>query len=218
MHAVHFGGLIGVDIRGEPEDHLVLRRAVGGKKRIHHRQRALMMLDHIGEKEPVERGALRAVQLRELSVGEHARHQHVLRHAAHHHMVVRGVRVGDDLAMILEPPAHGRDLVPLAHDNALTENLYVWAGTVSGRPGSNQHCLRMVGDHPRHEVDVGLAPGRARGLHDRLIPGSAEWLDTAPGLKTGLRLHGRNGGRGNRTRLRTRASPSSARGRARCGR
>ncbi len=81
-----------------------------------------MMLDHISEKQEVEVSASCSVELLELSVGEHARHQwpgfHVAhRHvgAAHHHS---GMAIRDGQLAIAEPLLHGPDLILLCVDDS----------------------------------------------------------------------------------------------------
>src|SRR6185437_14369454 len=62
LHAGDFGRLIDVDVGGQLERQLVLRRAVRVEEILHHRDRAGVVLDHELEKEPVEVRAVRRVE------------------------------------------------------------------------------------------------------------------------------------------------------------
>src|ERR1041385_1028097 len=53
-------------------------------RQLHHRNRALMVLDHEGQEEAVEVRPTRRVELGHLFGCEHSRHQHRLVHALHH--------------------------------------------------------------------------------------------------------------------------------------
>ena len=60
---------------------------------------------------------------------------------------------------------HRRDLVALADDDPLAEDRDVRARAVRRRPAGHDHGLRVMRNHARHEVHVGVAvrkPPRAR--------------------------------------------------------
>src|SRR6185312_13967325 len=54
LHAVDLGGLIDLHVVRELEHDLVLRGAVGSEQLLDHRDRAVVVLHHEAQKEPVE--------------------------------------------------------------------------------------------------------------------------------------------------------------------
>src|SRR6185437_10914557 len=74
LHSCDFRSLVDVRIRGELEHYFVLACAVGIEQLLHHRDRSLMMLDHVPEKQEVKVATVCSVEFLELGVGEHARH------------------------------------------------------------------------------------------------------------------------------------------------
>jgi hypothetical protein len=112
------------------------------------------MADHEGKEETVEFLAAGAVQLPELFLTEHSRHQHVVLHATHSRSQVRCVGVRHRFLPFPKPLAHQRDFVPLCNDYALAQDSDRLAGSVRRCPSRYQDCLCVVRDHSRHEVHV----------------------------------------------------------------
>jgi hypothetical protein len=77
-HDADFGGLGRDDIVGEDIGIHFLAGARGLEEVVDHLERAGVVLDHAGEKEPVKGNALRLAHRLELVVGEHAIHPHVV--------------------------------------------------------------------------------------------------------------------------------------------
>src|SRR5256712_2258114 len=73
-HVVNFAGLIGVHIGGEPEDGPVLGGPRGGEQLRHHRDGALVVLNHEREEQAGELPAARALRPGHLVGGQHAGH------------------------------------------------------------------------------------------------------------------------------------------------
>src|SRR5207244_10820965 len=117
LHASDFGGLIGIHVGGEPEDLLLLSRALT-EELVHHGDRAFVMLDHECQEQPVELRPPRAVELRQLLRSQHPGHHRRRIHAGHHSM--RGAQVGVGFVPVAEPPLHENDLVALAYHDPLT--------------------------------------------------------------------------------------------------
>src|SRR5256885_3669936 len=112
VHAVDFGGLVGVHVGGEPVHDLLFAPALRAEQLVHHGDGTLVVLDHELEEQPVELGTPRAVELRQLVEGQHAGHHRRL-HARHR--VVSGVRLGHGFMPVPEPAPHEDDLVALAY-------------------------------------------------------------------------------------------------------
>jgi len=120
-----------------------------------------VVLDHVGEEEPVELRALGLLQLLHLGLGQHARHEVA---------VHRVVGVGHGLSPSLEPTIHGADLVLLPRGDPLGQPEDLWVGAVARRQGGHGQRLGVVSDHVRHEADVGLGVGITAGeLGGRLL-------------------------------------------------
>src|SRR4029450_13877676 len=66
IHAIDLGRLIGVDVRGELEYVFVLASAGRSEERVHHRDGAFVVLDHVLQEQPVEVGPAGGVELLEL--------------------------------------------------------------------------------------------------------------------------------------------------------
>ena len=85
------------------------------------------------------------------------------------------------LTAFAKPIPHQRDLVPLRDDDSLGQSLDVGAGAMTWGPAGNFHGLGMVGNHPRHELDVGRRHGALdhwrRGRGSRSAPGAAACRD-----------------------------------------
>src|SRR5207245_1693032 len=72
LHALDFGSLVGVHPGSEPVHGLLLPRA-RTEQPIHHRDRALVVLDHEREEQAVELGPARAVEPGQLLGAQHPR-------------------------------------------------------------------------------------------------------------------------------------------------
>jgi hypothetical protein len=138
-----------------------------------------VVLDHAFEKQPIELGALGGCQRRHLVGCEHAGH-----HPAGH---VMRVLVGQRRAARGEPAAHHLDLVLLRHVDAHAELLHVVALRVRRDQRDHLHGLRVMADHPLHELDVG-----GGGANFREVGGLPHANDTA-GLTRCARLQDRRG-------------------------
>ena len=129
------------------------------------------MPDHALEEQPVELGPARLVERGHLLVGHHARHQHLVLHAVHLHLVPRGRGVGHGPAPVAQPLLHRRDLVALPDDDPFAQDRDVLTGAVGRRPARHDDRLRVMRNHAGHELDVGVAvrklPEAGRGLMDR---------------------------------------------------
>ena len=139
------------------------------------------------QEQPIELRPARAVERGHLLVGQHARHQHVVLHAVHLHLVARRRRVGHGLAAIAQPGLHHRDLVALADDDALAEDRDVLARAVRRRPAGHDHGLRVMRNHARHEVHVGVGVGK------RPSPGGVACRPGRRGRRLGRRRTGAPG-------------------------
>ena len=181
MHAINFRRLVGEHVGREPKDDLILGGAVCGEQVLHHDECAVVVADHEDQEEPVELTAGGPEQLREVGLGEHARHEHVVFHAIVHHPVMGGVRRGDRLAAVLEPHPHQLDLVPLRHDDPLGEDLEVRTGRALHRPSRDQHRLGMMRDHPGHEADISGIRRAGWGRRKALAGGGAHHEETHQG-------------------------------------
>jgi hypothetical protein len=135
-----------------------------------------MVLDHVLEKQSVELRTARGVQLFHLRICEHAGHEHLVLHAVHLHSHSCSNRVGHGLQAVLEPALHGANLVLLRVDDPRGESLDCGTGPVTGSPASHHDCLRVVPDHRRHEMDVGLRVRMPDAVGSRLRDGvGARW-------------------------------------------
>ena len=105
------------------------------------------MFDHAREEEPIEISTLRPREVRHLLGREHAGHQG----RAGHPMCARG---RDLLAADFQPALHHLDLVLLRHVDPQGELLHVLAAGPRRDQGDHLHGLRVVADHPLHELDV----------------------------------------------------------------
>src|SRR5690606_18661992 len=76
LHPGDLGGLLGIDVRGEPEDRIVLRGPLGPEELVHHGERAPVVADHVLEEKPVELDPDRGVEPREVLGAQHPRHVH----------------------------------------------------------------------------------------------------------------------------------------------
>src|SRR3954454_25360331 len=76
LHALDLDRLIGVHVQDELLD-LGLGAAALVHQLLHHRERALVVLSHVAQEEPVERLALRALELLELARVDHPGHRAV---------------------------------------------------------------------------------------------------------------------------------------------
>src|SRR6185437_5513166 len=184
-HLLHSGDLrrlIDVDVRSELERELVLSGARGAEQRLHHLDRAAVMLDHAAQKRAVEVRPARPVEGVELRRRQHARHECFVmcvarRHAGHRAHGRPGVRVSGDrveirlrhgLSPVGQPLLHDPNLVLLRVDDPRAERAHVVARAMGRRPARHDHRLRMVRDHPRHEGDVGRRVRPAHAVGERL--------------------------------------------------
>src|SRR2546423_15290917 len=71
LHPRDLGGLVDVDVGGELEDGVVNSGAVGVEQLLHHAHSALVVLDHVFEKQSIEVRAASGIELLHLRVGEH---------------------------------------------------------------------------------------------------------------------------------------------------
>jgi len=123
-----------------------------------------VVLDHEDQEEPVELPTARGVELFQLILGEHARHQHLVVHPAHvHHHAVR-IRLGHRLMPVAQPFLHRDDLVLLGVGDPVSERTNRRTGAVRLRPACHQQGLGVVGDHPIHELDIGPGVERRRSV------------------------------------------------------
>ena len=155
VHAVDLGRLVGDDVRREPEEHRVLRRAGLAQQVLDHGDGAAVVLDHQLEEEPVERRALR--------LGE-ARHLVGRQHAGHRLEALGVVRVdgGDVLAALAQPVLHHLDLVFLRELDAPRRRPHGVAGGARVEQRGHLEGLGVVRDHALHEPHVGLGEPDAR--------------------------------------------------------
>src|ERR1043165_9504387 len=147
-HAIDLHALIGFDVGYEREHVGLLRRAGRVEQRLHHGQRAAVMLDHAFEKQPIELAAFAVLEALHLVGREHPGHQRG---------AVR-VQLGaarDALAADLEPPLHHLDHVVLRQFDAQRELLHLVAGGTRLEQFHHLQRLRVMADHPLHELDVG---------------------------------------------------------------
>ena len=127
LHPGDLGGLIDVDVVGELEDGLVLRGAGRAEQLLHHGHGAPVVLDHVGQEEPVELRAPWPLQLLHLRLGQHAGHEH---RVAVHRIAWR--RLGHRLSAVAGATLHGGDLVLLRVDDPLGQPEDRGAGAVRG--------------------------------------------------------------------------------------
>jgi hypothetical protein len=164
-----------------------------------HRERALVVLDHPGEEQPVERRAPCLVDCLEFIDCQHAGHEHLVLHPLHQHL--HGSRGGrrDGRPLVPEPRLHEHDLVRLPDDDALAEALQVGARPVRGSPLRDEDGLRGWWIMP-FEVDVvfgvperGDANGAGRWLGCAWRGGREDHLTTAvvTGREAGEAMEGR---------------------------
>ncbi len=107
-----------------------------------------MMFDHAFEEQPIELGAFRVGQPFHLVRGQHAGHQRGTVHV--HRVPVRHL-----LASYVQPALHHLDLIVLRELDAQGEPLQVLAAASRLQQFDHLQCLRMMADHPLHELDVG---------------------------------------------------------------
>ena len=119
------------------------------------------MLNHSGEKKPIECRAASGVELLHLCFREHSRHEHRVLHAAHLHRHPRRIWRGHRLIARLEPARHQRNLISLCIDDALAQSLQLGIRAVRWRPLGHHNCLRMMVHHAGHELDIRLHVGEA---------------------------------------------------------
>src|SRR5919108_6454247 len=158
LHPVDLDGLIGLDVPDQAVE-LGLHPAVHVAKLRDHRQGAPVVADHPAEEQAVEPPAVRRLELGELGLGQHARHQH----PAVAVCVLAGV--GHLLAAGLQPFLHQLDLALLRGLHALREQPDLAARAALRHVCGHLERLGVVVDHALHELDVG-----GRGL--RLLGGS----------------------------------------------
>ena len=77
-HARNLGALVGVHVGGEAEQLRLLGGAGAAEERRDHRERALVVANHVLEEEPVEGGARGRGERRQLRRGEHPGHERVV--------------------------------------------------------------------------------------------------------------------------------------------
>jgi hypothetical protein len=160
-----FGRLIGVHVRREFEDEVLLRSPGRGEEVVHHRYGTPMMLDHPGQKESVKGIAPGRLEFRKLFLGEHAGHEHVMHHPAMIHPHVRGVRRRDLGPPVPKPLPHEFDLIALRHRHPLREHADFAPPTPIRNEGRHPERLCMMRNHPLHEMNVRLTVPRSLHRH-----------------------------------------------------
>jgi hypothetical protein len=77
---------------------------------------------------------------------------------------MRGMHRRHRFAPLSKPALHEPDLIPLGDVDALGENADVAARPVGRRERDHLQRLRVVGNHPLHEPDVGGGIGRPAAI------------------------------------------------------
>src|SRR5690348_5935228 len=80
-------------------------------------------------------------------------------------------RIGYVLMAFSQPALHERHLVTLRHVDPLGEDLHVRACTMTLRPAGHDDCLRVMMNHPLHELYVGSGKRHAPAVGPRLFGG-----------------------------------------------
>ena len=119
--------------------------------------RPCVVLDHVGQKEPVKIQAPGRFEFLQLLLREHTRHMHnVIAGAMHHQGYACDVDLGHRLSAIAEPLLHEGNFILLRINDTGSQCLHLCARTVSRSQFRHDKGLCVVGDHARHEVGIGL--------------------------------------------------------------
>jgi hypothetical protein len=151
--------LVYVNIRGDLEGGLILPGTIGAEEDIDHRDGSAVVLDHIGEEEPVKLSATGLVEFLQLRRREHSWHimvHHMVARAVNHQLEAVDMHFRYRLLAGAEPLLHGLDFVLLCVDDARRQRLHLWTCAVCRGQTGHDEGLRMVRDHARHKVHIGL--------------------------------------------------------------
>lgn len=185
-HAGHLDHLIGVDVRGEAEDLLILSGAIAGKEVPDHGDRSLVMLDHESEEEAIKGFAVGGGQKAHSVSIDHPGHGVVVTGCPRAVslmvmvalarvvvmvsvvVILGGVRHPSRLQVhrwrrlspVFQPLPHQGDLVLLADEDPPCQGLYCRRSSVGGSQHSHLQGLGVMVDHIGHEPDISLGePG-----------------------------------------------------------
>src|SRR3954464_9651556 len=158
-HHINLHRLVRLHVIGELEHRFVLCRPIGLEQHVDHVDRPLVMPNHPLEEQTIELCAARAIERGHLFVRQHPGHEHLVLHPVHLHLVFRRRRVGHRQAAFRHPLLHQRDLIALPDDVALAEDRDVLPRAVRSAPAGHHDRLRVVRDHPGHEINVGVGIG-----------------------------------------------------------
>jgi hypothetical protein len=107
------------------------------------------MLNHEGEKEPVEFNAARTIELLQLRRRQHTRHERSI-------VAVMCAPFRDWLPAITKPRLHKGNLITLRDHDAFAESLQRRARIVCLCPPSDQNRLSVVWDHAGDKSHIRL--------------------------------------------------------------